>query len=192
MTERLPPIDPKRSKALSDEVRIGILELLNRLVSASAPELADQSGLPLNVVSHHLRVLLECECVDVAASRKQGGSKLCFYKVRPGILARPSPFDSLIPKRPVSDVAMEGLARNAASVLNTRKEQDDLTCTFAVETLTLTAAHRQSALEALRLAVTNLLQLQELSRQLSVATDAPLLSLELGVALFEPLEAGTQ
>lgn len=182
MNEGLPPLDPKRIKAFGDKTRVQILERLNHRL-ASTPELATDLRISQNLVNYHVRVLIECECAEVAATRQRGGRPTRFYTAKPGIVL---PVPHLEPARQsqasVSESALASFAVNARSALDAGGGGAS---TFAVETLTLTAPHRLTAHQALRLTVANLRGLHEQSRQLSIATDAELIPVEIGVAMFE-------
>jgi len=183
MPEGLPPLDPKRLKALADETRIRILQILDHRLS-SAPELARELRLSQSLVNYHLQILIECECVELATTRKRNGRDTSFYTAKAGALL---PAGRLEPDgEPVSEKAMRRFACRAISALETGAAEDSMVSTFAIETLTLTAPHRLSANEALRLTVANLRVLHELSRQLNIATDTPVVPVELAIAMFEP------
>lgn len=182
MSEGLPPLDPKRLKALGDETRIRILQLLDHRLS-SAPELARELRLSQSLVNYHIQVLIECECVELATTRKRKGRDTNFYTAKAGVLL---PAGGLEPdSEPVSEKAMRRFACRAISALEAGEGEDTMISTFAIETLTLTAPHRLSANEALRLTVANLRVLHELSRQLNIATDIPVVPVEIAIAMFE-------
>lgn len=186
MTRDVPALGPHQVKAFSNETRLEMLRLLSgRMVST--PELADEMHKSQSLVNYHLEVLVRSGCVDVAARRKRNGRPTQFYTAKRGALPSSVPRAIAVRERTVSRVDMEELARKAGSALDLRA-RDDQASTFVVECLTLTAAHRVIANEALRLTVANLRVLHEQCRQLSIATDAPLSRVEMGVALFEPVK----
>ncbi len=182
MNEGLPPLDPKRIKAFGDNTRVRILERLNHRL-ASVPELAQDLRASQDLVNYHVRVLIECECVEVAATRGRNGQPIRFYTAKPGIvLPAPHLGPGCESQAPVNESDLNTFAVNARSALGTG---GGAASTFAVETLTFTAPHRLTAHQALRLTVANLRGLHEQSRQLSIATDAELVPVEIGIAMFE-------
>lgn len=182
MSEGLPPLDPKRIKALGDKTRVQILEQLNHRL-ASVPELARDLRISQSLTNYHVQVLIECECVDLAVTRERCGRPTRFYTARPGIvLSAPHLEPARGSQAPVGQEALDSFAINARSALSAR---DSAASTFAVETLTLTARHQLTAHQALRLTVANLRVLHEQSRHLSIATDAELIPVEIGIAMFE-------
>ena len=158
----IPPLDPRRIKALGDRTRVRILELLNQQ-PASAPELAQEMRVSQSLVNYHLQVLMEGECVEISTTSKRHGRPTRLYAAKPGS-------------------ALTALAINARSALS---DGNGAATILAVETLTLTAPHRLTADQILRSAVADLRDLHEQSRRLNTATDAVLVPVEVGIAMFE-------
>lgn len=188
MSEGLAPLDPKRVKAFADKTRVRILQLLDHRV-ASVPELALELHISQGLANYHLKVLMECDCAEIAATRERGGRDTRFYTAKPSIAFPTSQLGLPVEQEPVTKAAMRAFACKAGSALDAGAGNDDATSTFAVETLTLTAPHRLTANQALRLTVGNLRGLHERSRQLSIATDTRLIPIEVGIAMFEPLRS---
>lgn len=166
-------------------MRIQLLQLLDhRVISAS--ELAGELRVPENRVNYHLKVLIECECVEVALTRKHHGRKTRFYTAKPGVVYQPPRLEPPIEREPVTQEAMRAFACKASVALDASPSQKDGSSTFALESLSFTAPHQESAHQAMRLMVANLRSLHEQSRQLSIATETPLIPLEIGIAMFRP------
>jgi Bacterial regulatory protein, arsR family len=147
------------------------------------PELAKAMQVSQSLINYHLRVLVKCECVEVAATRERHGRPTRFYTATPGIILSAPHLELARDAPPVmADSSLAAFAANACSALGAG---DSAATTFAVETLTLTAPHRLTAHQALRLTVANLRGLHEQSRQLNIATDALLVPIEVGIAMFE-------
>lgn len=188
MSEGRPPLDPKRIEALAEETRVRILQSLNHRL-ASASELARELGVPEDRVDRHVKVLIECDCIEVAATRERNGRATPFYTTKPGILLPLPPLEPPAEQELVTKAAMRAFARKAGSALDAGVANDTTTSTFAVETLTLTASHQLSANHALRLTIGSLRVLHEQSRELRIATDTQLIPIEVGIAMFEPLRS---
>src|SRR4051812_41474665 len=73
------------AKALSHPLRARILQRLGERV-ASPGELAAELGAPLGVVSYHVRMLRDYECVELVRTEPRRGALQHFYRAR----ARPS------------------------------------------------------------------------------------------------------
>lgn len=69
-------------KALGHPVRVQILELLNER-EASPTELKRRLGGTLNLITYHLNVLRECECVEISRTEPVKGAVKHFYRAVP-------------------------------------------------------------------------------------------------------------
>jgi DNA-binding transcriptional ArsR family regulator len=69
-------------KALSHPTRVEILELLNER-EASPTEMKRAIGCTLNRVNYHLKVLVECGCVEVSRTEPVRGAVKHFYRAVP-------------------------------------------------------------------------------------------------------------
>jgi len=69
-------------KALSHPVRVEILELLNE-AEASPVEMKRALGCTLNLVNYHLKVLVDCGCVEVSRTEPVRGAVKHFYRALP-------------------------------------------------------------------------------------------------------------
>ena len=69
-------------KALSHPVRVEILELLNER-EASPVEMKRSLGGTLNLINYHLKVLVDCGCVEVSRTEPVRGAVKHFYRAVP-------------------------------------------------------------------------------------------------------------
>ena len=69
-------------KALSHQVRVEILELLNER-EASPIEMKRALGGTLNHINYHLKVLVDCGCVEVSRTEPVRGAVKHFYRAVP-------------------------------------------------------------------------------------------------------------
>jgi len=69
-------------KALSHPVRVEILELLNER-EASPIEMKRALGGTLNLINYHLKVLVDCGCVEVSRTEPVRGAVKHFYRAVP-------------------------------------------------------------------------------------------------------------
>jgi DNA-binding transcriptional ArsR family regulator len=181
--EGLPSLDSKRIKALGNETRVRILDCLKSHGVASAPELTRELSIRENLANYHLGVLLDCDCIEIAVTRKRSGKDTRFFRVKPGVAFPTMSLSPLFKEEEVSRHALRAFGRKVSSVLEGTDEEGSGT-TIAFETFSLTEPDQFVAQEALRLTVANLRRLAEQSRQVSIATDAPLTSIELGIAMI--------
>ncbi len=72
-------IDECVGKALSNSFRQQILWIVNERAT-SASEIAEELGETLNKVCHHIKVLRDAKCIDVAFTRTVGNRVQNFYK----------------------------------------------------------------------------------------------------------------
>lgn len=75
----------QRLKVLADPTRIAILELLMKGLQCNC-NLGDRLGLPMNLVSHHLKVLRGAGLVTFSRAAQDG--RWIYYAVNPKGLAR--------------------------------------------------------------------------------------------------------
>lgn len=78
--------EPQMIKAISSPLRLEMLRRLEGRV-ASPNELRKELGKSIGLISHHIRVLLECDCIELVYEKKKRGSTEHFYrsKVRSNI-----------------------------------------------------------------------------------------------------------
>jgi DNA-binding transcriptional ArsR family regulator len=66
-------------KALAHPVRVEVLQSMNAGCS-TAKEIADDIGEPVGTISHHLKTLLELECIEIAETRQKRGAMEYVYR----------------------------------------------------------------------------------------------------------------
>jgi len=76
-------IDQNLVHVLSHPLRLEILRQLEK-GTGSPKELADRTGQRLANVSYHVRVLCECECIELVRTEPRRGAVEHFYKLKPG------------------------------------------------------------------------------------------------------------
>lgn len=86
---RLAPVEAEEKlsdrwfvKALSHPVRVEILELLNER-EASPVEMKRSLGGTLNLINYHLKVLVDCGCVEISRTEPVRGAVKHFYRAVP-------------------------------------------------------------------------------------------------------------
>jgi DNA-binding transcriptional ArsR family regulator len=72
-------VDPRIAKALSHPMRARILAILNERV-ASPNELAKELGEGLSQVSYHVKVLSDCECIELVRTEPRRGAVEHYYR----------------------------------------------------------------------------------------------------------------
>lgn len=75
-------IDHRMFKALSHSLRVEILRQLEEGPS-SPNRISERLGEEVSNVSHHMKVLLECECVELIDTRPVRGTVERVYKLKP-------------------------------------------------------------------------------------------------------------
>ena len=76
-------VDQKLVNALAHPLRVEILRQLEEGPS-SPKQLADRTGEKLASVSYHVRVLLDCECIELLETIPRRGAVEHVYKLMPG------------------------------------------------------------------------------------------------------------
>lgn len=112
------------AKALAHPLRARILSRLGERV-ASPGDLAHELGAPLGVVSYHVRMLRDYDCVELVRTEPRRGALQHFYKAT----ARPELGDSTWRKLPTAlreDLAAESI-RGLVEDLATASESGNLT-----------------------------------------------------------------
>lgn len=79
-------IDQNLVQALAHPLRVEILRQLEK-GAGSPKELADRTGQQLANVSYHVRVLRECECIELVRTEPRRGAVEHFYRLKPGSTA---------------------------------------------------------------------------------------------------------
>jgi DNA-binding transcriptional ArsR family regulator len=88
--------DKKLIKALSHDLRLEILAILNERV-ASPAEIHRELDEDLSQVSYHVNVLKKCECVELVDTRPVRGSTEHFYRATERAQLSPEEFEQLPP-----------------------------------------------------------------------------------------------
>jgi DNA-binding transcriptional ArsR family regulator len=66
-------------KALAHPVRVKVLESMSR-GHRTAKEVAEDLGQPLAAVSHHIRILVELDCIEIVETRQKRGAIQYIYR----------------------------------------------------------------------------------------------------------------
>ena len=75
-------VDQQMVRALAHPLRVEILRQLEE--GPSGPKrLADRIGEKLGNVSYHMKVLLECDCIELVETIPQRGAVEHIYKLKP-------------------------------------------------------------------------------------------------------------
>jgi DNA-binding transcriptional ArsR family regulator len=67
-------------KALGHPLRLDALRLFNERAQASPNEIAKAMGIPVNRLAHHIRVLRECDCIELVDTAQRRGATEHFYR----------------------------------------------------------------------------------------------------------------
>jgi len=73
-------LDERLAKALSNRLRVQILQRLTDHGTASPSELADALAEPLGNISYHVRVLRELDCLELVRTEPRRGALEHFYR----------------------------------------------------------------------------------------------------------------
>jgi DNA-binding transcriptional ArsR family regulator len=183
----VPRLDTKTAKGFAHPIRVRLLKALNHR-HASVSELAKQLRLADGAVDYHIGVLRDCDCIQVATTRKRMGRDVKFYTAKPNIFYSAPHIEAALMRTSASAAEFPGFLEKSQSAIDAGAVEPDGGGTFVVEALTLTEPHRRTAEEAIHLTVANLRTLHEQSRELNVAIDAPVCHIELGIAMFSAPE----
>ena len=172
-------------RALSHPVRVEILELLQER-EASPTEMKRAIGGTLNLVNYHLKVLVDCGCVEVTRTEPVRGAVKHFYRALPR---------SFFGHRDLRDVpaSIRGGAtemslrtfskafRRAAEAGNVESEDAILSwMSLAVDEL-----GREEAIAASEQVLERYELIARQSRERAAASEEPLAALVVGVASFD-------
>lgn len=72
-------LDPRMVKAVGHPIRVQVLTILNERV-ASPNELAKELDVGLSNVSYHVRVLEDCECLELVKTEPRRGALEHYYR----------------------------------------------------------------------------------------------------------------
>ncbi len=73
-------IDSRAIKALGHPARLDALRLFNERDLASPNEIAKAIGMDVNRLAHHIRVLKECDCIELVKTEPRRGAIEHFYR----------------------------------------------------------------------------------------------------------------
>src|SRR4051812_12379299 len=77
-------LDERLAKALSQRLRLRILQRLDEAGEASPKELAQALGEPVGNISYHVRVLCELDCLELVRTEPRRGALAHFYRATVG------------------------------------------------------------------------------------------------------------
>jgi len=89
-------VDGQLIKALGHPLRTHVLAILNER-TASPTELADELGEGLSQVAYHVKVLLECDYIELVKTEPRRGAVEHFYRAVHRALLPPDAWDKLPP-----------------------------------------------------------------------------------------------
>ena len=75
-------LDERLAKALSNRLRLQILQRVDEAGPSSPSALADVLGEPLAKVSYHVRVLCELDCLELVRTEPRRGALEHFYRAK--------------------------------------------------------------------------------------------------------------
>lgn len=79
-TRTIAGLDPQAIKALGHPMRLDALRLLNERVQASPSEIAEALGVDIGGLAYHVRVLKECDCIELVETAQRRGATEHFYR----------------------------------------------------------------------------------------------------------------
>lgn len=103
------------AKALAHPIRLGVMVWMSTGVETPS-DLADSMGLPLGVVSYHVRMLASYGLIEVSHTEQRRGALQHFYRFTPFAV------DGLLATRDAVN-EMIGAARQGTKVKTTRRGQ---------------------------------------------------------------------
>jgi DNA-binding transcriptional ArsR family regulator len=95
-------VDPRLVKALGHPIRIEILDILKVEPSSAARIQRKLENVSLNLVSHHIKVLKELDCIELVETVTRRGAKERIYRAVEPFILSPEGWDALTPKMQVS------------------------------------------------------------------------------------------
>lgn len=91
-------VDPRLAKALEHPIRIEILAVLREGPSSPTRIQRELENVSLNLVSHHMKVLKEIGCVELAETVSRRGAKEHIYRLARSPIIDDESWDELPPK----------------------------------------------------------------------------------------------
>lgn len=172
-------------RALSHPVRVEILELLQER-EASPIEMKRAIGGTLNLVNYHLKVLVDCGCVEVTRTEPVRGAVKHFYRAMPR---------SFFGHRDLREVpasirggATEMSLRTFSKAFRRAAEAGNVDSADAVlswMSLAVDELGREEAIEASEQVLERYELIAKQSRERAAASEEPLAALVVGVASFD-------
>lgn len=172
-------------KALSHPVRVEILELLNER-EASPVEMKRSLGGTLNLINYHLKVLVDCGCVEVSRTEPVRGAVKHFYRAVPrSFFGHP---DLREVPASIRGGATEMALRSFSKAFHRAAEAGNVDGEDAILTwmsLAVDELGREKAIELSETALRGFELIARQSRERAAGDEKPLAPLVIGVAAFD-------
>lgn len=99
MTKQVPELlSPRVAKAVAHPIRIEILSVLRKGPSSPARIERQLDNVSLNLISHHIKVLKELECVELVETVSRRGAREHVYRIVGPLIIGDREWDELTPK----------------------------------------------------------------------------------------------
>lgn len=79
-TRTIAGLDSQAIKALGHPMRLDALRLFNERAQASPNEIAQRLDVDVGALSYHIRVLKECDCIELVDTAQRRGATEHFYR----------------------------------------------------------------------------------------------------------------
>lgn len=79
-TRTIAGLDSQAIKALGHPMRLDALRILNERAQASPNEIAQMLGVGVGTLAYHIRVLKECDCIELVETAQRRGATEHFYR----------------------------------------------------------------------------------------------------------------
>jgi len=79
-TRTIAGLDSQAIKALGHPMRLDALRLFNERAQASPNEIAQALGVEVGALAYHIRVLKECDCIELVDTAQRRGATEHFYR----------------------------------------------------------------------------------------------------------------
>jgi len=176
-------------KALSHPVRVEILELLNER-EASPIEMKRALGGTLNLVNYHLKVLVDCGCVEVTRTEPVRGAVKHFYRAVPRSYFGHSDLREV--PASIRGGATEMSVRTFSKAFRRAAEAGNVDSEDAIlnwMSLAVDELGREKAIELSESMLEGYEAIAKQSRERAAAGEEPLAALVVGVATFDAAAA---
>lgn len=172
-------------RALSHPLRIELLEMLNER-QASPVDMKRALGGTLNRINYHLKVLVDCGCVEVIETRPVRGAVKHYYRAVPRSFFGHPDLRQVPPSirggaTEMSARSFQKVFRRAAEAGNVDKED----AIFNWMTLAVDELGREKAIELGETVLKGYELIAKQSRERAGETEEPLTSLIVGVVTFD-------